>query len=89
MQNKHSCNQCLLGLNFVLRISIEPLQDIWFCSKIHKTFGLHQKIPDIWSYPKSLGMNQIYSWTIWTGPNFKDLFAVNQMSHGPNVLWMF
>ena len=47
-----------------------------------EAFGLCQNVFDLWSCPKPSGMNQIHSWTFWTGPNFKGLW------HGANVLWI-
>lgn len=53
------------------------LADIWFCPK----WPWRQKVLEIWSCLKPLGMDQTCSRMFWIGKNFKDLW------YGLNVLW--
>ena len=48
-----------------------------------QTFGPHQKVLEIWSYPKCPSAYLVHAKWFWTGANIKDF------GRGPNVLWMF
>ena len=66
-----------LTLQMVPAFLHTQLADIWFCPK----WPWRQKVLEIWSCLKPLGMDQTRSRMFWIGKNFKDLW------YGLNVLW--